>query len=114
MRRKADSDLNVECLMSTGVVVVVAAVGVKGRAGRMCTVYKVVVGIGKAEDGMSARVVRRACKSAARRRADTSGGAVMHASISEVFLRRPDEKPGTLPSGVSFSSSVSTTFASVG
>ena len=69
VRRKVDSDLNVECLMSTGVV----GVFVKGRAGRMCAVYSVVVGIGKAEVGRSERVVLRACKSAARRRADTSG-----------------------------------------
>jgi hypothetical protein len=68
VRRKADRDLNVECLMSTGVL----AVREKDRAGRMCTVYSVVVGIGKAEDGSAARVVPRACKSAARRRADTS------------------------------------------
>jgi hypothetical protein len=59
----------VECLMSTAVVTVC----VKGRAGRMCAVYNVVVGIGKAEDGRLERVVWRACKSAARRRVDTSG-----------------------------------------
>ena len=34
VRRKAESDLNEECLMSTGVV----AVRVKARAGRMCAV----------------------------------------------------------------------------
>jgi hypothetical protein len=71
VRRKAESDLKVECLMSTGVLVV----RVKTRARRMCAVYNVVVGIGNADDGRSASVVRRACKSAARRRADTSGGA---------------------------------------
>ena len=69
VRRKAESDLNVECLMSTGVV----AVCVKARARRMCTVYRVVVGIGNADEGRSASVVRKACKSAARRREDTSG-----------------------------------------
>ncbi len=71
VRRKAESDLNVECLMPTGAV----AVRVKSRAGRMSTVYRV-VGIGKADDGRTARVICRACKSAARKRADTSGGAV--------------------------------------
>ncbi len=72
VRRKAESDLNVECLMSTGVV----AVRVEARVGRICTVYRVVVGIEKADDdGRSTRVVRRACKNAARKRADTSGGA---------------------------------------
>jgi len=68
VRKKADSDLNVECLISTGVV----TVRVKSRAGSMCAVYSVVVGIGKAEDGRSARVVCTACKSAARRWIDTS------------------------------------------
>ena len=79
VRKKADSDLNEECLISTGVV----TVRVKGRAGSMCAVYSVVVGIGKAEDGRSARVVCRACKSAARRRADTS-------SYDEPGVRRID------------------------
>lgn len=60
--------MNAECLMSTGVV----AVRVNGRAGRMCAVYKVVVGIGNAELGSAARDVWRACRSAARRRVDTS------------------------------------------
>ena len=54
MRKKADSDLNVECLISTGV----ETVRVKGRAGNMCAVYSVVMGIGKAEDGRSVRPVR--------------------------------------------------------
>ena len=39
----------------------------------MCAVYKMVVGIGNAEFGSAARDVWRACRSAARRRVDTSG-----------------------------------------
>ena len=63
-----DSDLSVECLISTGVVTAL----VKGPASTMCAVYSVIMGIGKAEDGSAARIVRRACKSMACRQAYTS------------------------------------------
>jgi hypothetical protein len=53
-RRKADSDLNTECLMLTGVV----AVREKGCAGRICAVYRVVVGIRNTEFGSAASDVR--------------------------------------------------------
>ena len=56
-----DNDLSVECLISTGVV----TARVKGRAKRTCAVYSVIMGMGKAEDGSSARVVSRTCKSVA-------------------------------------------------
>ena len=85
--------------MSTGVV----AVREKGRAGRMCTVYSVVVGIGKAEDGSAARVVPSACKSAVRRREDTSSRRTYHKIALRVQLALK-----ALPSGVSFSSTSKT------
>jgi hypothetical protein len=57
--KKVDGKLNVVYLILRGVV----AIRVMGRAGSICAIYSVVMGIGKAEDGRSTRImIRRACE----------------------------------------------------